>query len=110
MMIMTPAASTLIPVTVAISGSSSVMSAACVAFVVPTIIVVNVRISVVEQIRTTFQHCMQYIPVVDGVTVTRDSPTAATLSSVPLPLTMSWAVTLYTPEGRPSTHPMVTKP
>ena len=51
MMIMTPAASTLIPVTVAISDSSSVVSAAaCVAFVVPTIVVVDVCISVVEPI------------------------------------------------------------
>ena len=51
MMIMTPAASTLIPVTVAISGSSSVvLAAACVAFVVSTIIVVNVCISVVEPV------------------------------------------------------------
>ena len=59
MMIMTPAASTLNPVTVAISDSSSVISA-CVAFVVSTIIVVDVRISVVESIRTTSQHYMQY--------------------------------------------------
>ena len=50
---------------------------------------------------------MHYIPVVDVVTVTRDSPTAATLLSVPPPLTMSWAVTLYTPEGRSSMHPIV---
>ena len=42
--------STLIPVTVAISDSSSVMSAVCVAFVVSTIIVVDARISVVEPI------------------------------------------------------------
>ena len=91
MMIMTPAASTLIPVTVAISDSSSVMSAACVAFVVSTIIVVDALISVVEPIRTTSRHYMWriIIPVVDAVTVTRDSPTAATLWSVPLSLTMS---------------------
>ena len=60
MMIMTPAASTLIPVTVAISGISSVMSA-CVAFVVSAIIVVNALISVVEPIGTTSQHCTQHI-------------------------------------------------
>ena len=42
--------STLIPVTVAISDNSSVMSAAGIAFVVPTIIVVDVCISVVEPI------------------------------------------------------------
>ena len=41
-------ASTLIPVTVPISDSSSVMSAACVAFVVSTIIVVDADISVVD--------------------------------------------------------------
>ena len=62
MIVMTPAASTLIPVTVAISGSSSVVSA-CAALVVSTctivaalvvstytIVVVDARISVVEPI------------------------------------------------------------
>ena len=58
MMIMTPAASTLI--TVAISDSTSVVSA-CVAFVVSTIIVVDALISVVEPIGTTSQHYMQHI-------------------------------------------------
>ena len=97
-------ARTLIPVTAAISDSNSVMSAVCVAFVVPTIIVVDACISVVEPIKATSQHCMQYIPVVDAVTVTRDSPTVVILLSVPLPLTMSWAITLYTPEGRYPVH------
>ena len=50
MMIMTPAASTLIPVTAAISDISSVMPAACVAFEVPTIIVDDACISVIQPI------------------------------------------------------------